>query len=83
MVLFGGLIGAAFPLTVKAMRQSGIDESKAAGLTYAYDLIGGAMGAFILSAILLPLWGILNLLFLCALLCFAAATICLVQAKLP
>jgi len=82
MVLFGGLVGAAFPLTVKAMRLSGIDGSKAAGLTYAYDLIGGAMGAFIFGAILLPLWGIPNLLFLCALLCLAAATICWVQGRL-
>ena len=82
MVLFGGLVGATFPLTVKAMRQSGIDESKAAGLTYAYDLIGGAMGAFVFGAILLPLWGIPNLLFLCALLCLAAATICWMQGRL-
>lgn len=83
MVLFGGLVGAAFPLTVKAMQQSGVDESKAAGLTYAYDLVGGAVGAFIFGAILLPLWGIPNLLFLCALLCFAAATICWMQERLP
>jgi spermidine synthase len=80
MVLFGCLVGAAFPLTVKAMRQSGIDESKAAGLTYAYDLVGGALGAFIFGAILLPLWGVPNLLFLCALLCFVTAAICWVLA---
>jgi len=83
MVLFGGLVGAAFPLTVKAMRQSGIDGSKAAGLTYAYDLIGGATGAFVFGAILLPLWGIPNLLLLCALLCLATAIICSAQAELP
>ncbi len=83
MVLFGGLVGAAFPLTVKAMQQSGVEGSKAAGLTYAYDLVGGAVGAFIFGAILLPLWGIPNLLFLCALLCFAAATICWMQERLP
>ncbi len=76
MVLFGGLVGAAFPLTVKAMRRSGIDESKAAVLTYAYDLVGGALGAFVFGAILLPLWGVLNLLFLCLLLCLVTAKIC-------
>ena len=81
MVLFGGLVGAAFPLTVRALKHCGIEPNKATGLAYSYDLLGGAIGAFLLGAVFLPLWGTSNLLWLCSTLCLSTALICWLQSK--
>jgi predicted membrane-bound spermidine synthase len=81
MVVFGGLVGAAFPLTVQVLTNFGIETNKATGLSYSYDLLGGAIGAFLLGALLLPLWGTSNLLLLCSALCLLTGFICWLQFK--
>lgn len=46
MALIGSLVGAAFPLTVSALTRYGVKVREATGIAYAYDLFGGAVGAF-------------------------------------
>jgi len=81
MVVFGGLVGAAYPLAVQALTQLGVEGRKAAGLAYAYDLLGGTIGAFFLGALSLPLWGTSNLLWLCFALCLSAAFIVAIKPQ--
>ncbi|MGQ9462948.1 MAG: hypothetical protein ACUVRR_07830 [Candidatus Fervidibacter sp.] len=81
MVLTGSLVGAAFPLTVSALTRYGVGVREAAGIAYAYDLFGGAVGAFLLGAILLPLWGTSNLISLCAVACLVTSLVCWIQNK--
>ncbi len=73
MLAIGGLVGAAFPLTTHALQLGGIALPHATGLAYAYDLVGGALGAFLLGAIVLPLYGTPVTLGLSALLCLLTA----------
>ncbi len=80
-VLFGSLVGAAFPLTVYALTNFGIEANKATGLAYSYDLLGGAIGAFLLGALSLPLWGTSYLLLFCSALCLLTGLVCWSQNK--
>jgi len=65
--LSGFLVGAVFPLSVTFM---GREKS---GLVYSVDLLGGALGAFLTGAFLLPLLGLRNSSFLVALLLSVSA----------
>lgn len=69
ITLTGGLVGAAFPMTVRSLRHRGIGSERAAGLAYAFDLLGGALGALFIGAILLPLQGTPMVLAFLVLLC--------------
>jgi predicted membrane-bound spermidine synthase len=80
-VIFGGLVGSAFPLTVQVLTNFGIETNKATGLAYSYDLLGGAIRAFLLGALLLPLWGTSNLLLFCSALFFLTGFVCWLQSK--
>lgn len=81
MALIGSLVGAAFPLTVSALTRYGVKVREATGIAYAYDLFGGAVGAFLLGAILLSLWGTYNLISLCAVACLVTSLVCWIQNK--
>lgn len=69
IVLLGGLVGAAFPLTVQALMQTGMNSERAAGSAYAFDLLGGALGAFFFGAFLVPLQGTATVFGLLTVLC--------------
>ncbi len=60
--LLGFFVGSAFPLTVAKF---GIEQSN---LVYSIDLLGGAVGAFISGALMLPLLGLTGS-------CFSAAAV--------
>ncbi len=79
MVLVGCLVGSAFPIVVSVLESLGFEGDRAAVLTYGYDLFGGAFGAFLLGAIILPLWGTVNLLAVCAFACFLSAIVCKIE----
>ncbi len=75
MLVIGGLVGAAFPLTLRTLQQKGAETPQATGLTYACDLVGGAVGAFLLGAIMLPLYGTTFLLGISTFLCLLLAVL--------
>ncbi len=81
MVVFGGLVGAAFPLTVWVLKHLGVEMNRATGLVYSCDLLGGAIGAFLLGAVLLPLLGTSNLLWFCSAFCLLTALTCRLQGR--
>jgi spermidine synthase len=62
-LIAGALVGCAFPLGV-ALTGDG-NDSKAA-LLYAADLLGGCLGALVISPWLLPRWGLATVALLCA-----------------
>ncbi|MCS7191613.1 MAG: hypothetical protein NZ937_01340 [Armatimonadetes bacterium] len=70
MVLIGCFIGAAFPATVFALENLGFEGEKSVGWAYGYDLVGGAIGAFLIGSIILPLWGTTDSLSVCSPLAF-------------
>jgi len=75
IALVGCLIGVSFPVAVQVLESFGFEREKAAGLVYSCDLLGGAIGAFLLGAVVLPLWGTTNSLAVCAFSCFFSASI--------
>ena len=58
LVLFiSGLVdGYLFPYILKRFKNR--DESSLAGQLYAADILGSCLGAYLFSAIILPIWGI-------------------------
>ncbi len=61
MFITAGLIGMVFSMAAK-LNQAGI--AQATGETYSADLIGAAIGSLVMSVFLIPLLGIINVLFL-------------------
>lgn len=66
MAGFGG--GYQFPVASEIAMQTGNQPEKAGGTLYGFDLFGACLGAVLTSAFLVPLFGIYQTLFLCALL---------------
>ncbi|HBR15844.1 MAG TPA: hypothetical protein DD723_09970 [Candidatus Omnitrophica bacterium] len=71
--VIAGLIGGLqYPLAqVLVRRGEGADPkeggpSRSAGILYALDVVGASIGALVTGAILIPLWGINTVAFLCA-----------------
>lgn len=60
IALLGFLVGSAFPLIVAKL------GSEQSNLVYSIDLLGGALGAFLGGALMLPLLGVTNSNFLVA-----------------
>ncbi len=54
-IIIGALVGAAFPLAAKLCRKK---AAEAAAALYSADFIGSCIGALLVSAILIPLIGI-------------------------
>lgn len=58
-VVCGTVDGAQFPLVNRFYhRAAGAGVAGSAGLTYSLDLLGSCVGALLVSAIILPLWGV-------------------------
>lgn len=79
----GALVGAAFPLASAVWAQlSHVAQSdrlrdtggaaRAGGALYAADLAGACVGALLVSAVMLPLWGVHQTCYGVALLCLSA-----------
>lgn len=64
--LLGLLVGSVFPLTVAKL---GVEQSS---LTYSIDLLGGALGAFLGGALMLPLLGVTKSAYLAAIVVFVS-----------
>ncbi|PKP57675.1 hypothetical protein CVT91_10065 [Candidatus Atribacteria bacterium HGW-Atribacteria-1] len=59
-LISGILVGAEFPLANKIYLIGLNKVSWVAGMFYAADLIGAWLGAFIISVMMIPIWGILS-----------------------
>jgi spermidine synthase len=68
-------IGAAFPLAVKIQEKYQSEVSSLAGVLYGSDLLGGSLAALLTTIFLIPLFGILNTLWLIITLGVAALVI--------
>ena len=75
-VFTGALVGAAFPLLTR-LASTVYRYSDIAGV-YAADILGGALGALILSGFLIPLYGFRNTIAVIILLCLVAI-VCFVR----
>jgi len=67
-VLAGLLVGAQFPLANRLYKRAQPDAAAAAGRLYAADLTGAFLAALLISAVLLPVLGIVQTCLLVALL---------------
>jgi spermidine synthase len=56
----GFLIGAQFPLATKIYLKGDTSLSKAAGILYSSDLLGGWLGGIVGGVVLLPVLGLLG-----------------------
>lgn len=58
MVMVGGLVGAVFPLAAKILYLERPDSGRAGGTVLGADLVGAALGALLISALVFPLTGL-------------------------
>ena len=73
LAICGALVGAMFPLVSAACaRLTPNGEARAGGALYAADLAGACAGALLVSAAMLPLWGVHQTCWGVALLCLSA-----------
>lgn len=70
----GCLVGGIYPLAVAAAPPEP-DDGHSAGILYGSDLLGGCVGALVVSASILPLAGFFNTALFCAALCIGAAVL--------
>ncbi len=73
MALGGGVLGGLhFGLASRLLSESGQHQSRLGGKLYALDLAGASAGSLLVSLLLLPLYGLLPVMFAWTLLCAAS-----------
>ncbi len=78
-ILAGALVGAAFPLLCRFYSQ--VSGESELGSIYAADVIGGAVGAFLISSFFIPLYGFFYTLLLTAIFCAAECLLLVLRGK--
>jgi spermidine synthase len=81
MTSCGFLVGALFPIML-SLHATQAHSARLAGRLYAYDNLGGAMGALFTAAVLIPLWGVSGVCFTIAFLLLNSAILLFFSRRL-
>ncbi|MBN1482422.1 hypothetical protein EH223_10315 [candidate division KSB1 bacterium] len=75
----GALIGTTFPLLCRSLTSAA--SRMELGTIYASDVLGGAIGAFVISSFLVPLYGFFKTVLLTTILCFTGCVLFIIRGK--